>query len=77
MKQRCREVLERAYLFLDGEGLTEADRIEIETHLEECGPCFEHYGLEEHVKAVLARLRGKQTCPETLKVRITALIEAD
>ena len=76
MKERCREILERAYLFLDGEGLSQAERVEIETHLEECGPCFERYGVEGEVRALVSRLRGAQTCPEALKTRITSLLQS-
>ena len=75
MKQRCREVLERAYLFLDGEMLSEAERVEIEVHLEECGPCLEQYGLEKEAVFVLNRLRGKTPCPDSLRSRISALLD--
>lgn len=75
MKEDCRLTLERAYLFLDGEGLTEEERGEIRVHLERCRPCLERYGLEEEVTALLGRLRGCQPCPERVKVRIQNLIE--
>jgi mycothiol system anti-sigma-R factor len=76
MSERCKEVLERAYLFLDGEGLTPAERIEVEAHLEECGPCLEAYGVEREVVTVLiARLRGHDHCPDPLKARILSLLE--
>ena len=74
MKQRCREVLERAYLFLDGEILSEAERVEIETHLEDCAPCLEQYGYERETVVVLARLRGKTQCPDELRSRIANLL---
>jgi mycothiol system anti-sigma-R factor len=77
MKQRCRETLERVYLFLDGEGLTEAERIEIEVHLEDCPPCFERYGVEIEVKTIVARLRGANPCPDALRSRIAALLQQD
>lgn len=76
MKHHCKEVLERAYLYLDGEGLTEAQRIDIETHLEDCGPCLESYGVErEIVTVIIARLRGAQRCPDALKQRISTALE--
>ncbi len=76
MSERCKEILERTYLFLDGEGLSIAERIEIETHLEECGPCLEAYGVEREVVSVLiARLRGYTHCPDRLKERISSLLE--
>ena len=75
MKERCREVLERAYLFLDGEILSETERIEIERHLEDCAPCLERYGFERETVVVLARLRGKTPCPDALRTRISQLLD--
>ncbi len=75
MKQICRETLERAYLLIDGEPLAEEEAVSIRAHLEECSPCYERYGLEVEVKAVISRLRGSQRCPEELKHRIAGLIE--
>ena len=75
MKEDCRVTLQRAYLFLDNEGLSEQERAEIGAHLEKCRPCLERYGLEEEVTALLSRLRGRQPCPERVKARIQSLIE--
>ena len=79
MKQTCKEIFEdayrRAYMLLDGEGLTEAERLEIEAHLEDCAPCLERYGLEVEVSVVIARLRGAQACPDEVRRRIEALLE--
>ena len=75
MKDICRQTLERAYLLIDGEEVAEAETLSIRQHLEECRPCFERYGLEIEVKAVISRLRGSQPCPEALKHRIAGLIE--
>ena len=73
MKQGCREILERAEVLLDGEiaMITEAERLQIEDHLEECHPCFERYGLEGQFIGLLHRLRGGSPCPEDLKAKIT------
>jgi mycothiol system anti-sigma-R factor len=73
MKPSCKETLARAYLFMDGEMLSERERREISSHLEACRPCYERYGLDEDVTRLVARLRGSERCPETLKVRIQAL----
>jgi anti-sigma factor (TIGR02949 family) len=76
MKERCRETLQRVYLFLDGEVLSESERVEIEVHLKECPPCFESYGLEREVqKMIMSRLRGTTPCPQHLKSRIAHLLE--
>jgi mycothiol system anti-sigma-R factor len=76
MSHYCKEVLEQAYLYLDGEGLTIEQRIQIETHLEECGPCLEAYGVErEVVTVIIARLKGSTPCPEALKERISVALD--
>lgn len=75
MKERCREVLERAYLFLDEEVLSEQERAQIRAHLDECAPCFEYVGLHREFVFVTARLRGKTECPERLRSRIKDLLD--
>lgn len=75
MKQVCREYLQRAYLFLDGEILSETERTEIQLHLEECSPCLARFGFEEELVAVIARLRHASACPDRLKTRIADLLE--
>ncbi len=75
MKERCREVLQRAYLFLDGEVLSEEERTQIQVHLDDCAPCLEHFGLERELVFVTARLKGKTECPQKLKSRIQHLLD--
>jgi mycothiol system anti-sigma-R factor len=75
MKERCREVLERAYLFLDEEILSEQERTQIQVHLDECAPCLENVGLQREFVFVTARLRGKTECPEQLRNRIKDLLD--
>lgn len=75
MNEVCREYLQRAYLFLDGEILSESERTDIQVHLEACSPCLERYGLEEELVAVIARLRHACRCPDGLKTRIASLLE--
>jgi mycothiol system anti-sigma-R factor len=76
MSHHCKDVLQQAYLYLDGEGLSVEQRVEIETHLEECGPCLEAYGVErEVVTVIIARLRGSTPCPDSLKERISVALE--
>ncbi len=70
----CREVLERAYLFLDGEALSETERAEIQEHLDDCAPCFRRYGLEQEVATLVNRLRAHDPCPERLRSRIVSLL---
>lgn len=75
MKDSCREVLQRAYLILDGEEISVEERVEIEGHLHECAPCLERYGLEVEVKRVISRLQGCTPCPDGLKQRIEKFLQ--
>jgi mycothiol system anti-sigma-R factor len=75
MKDHCRETLQRAYLILDGEDISYQERVEIETHLHDCGPCYERYGIEIEVKRVITRISDCSSCPDTLKQRITELLD--
>jgi mycothiol system anti-sigma-R factor len=75
LKEHCRETLEKAFLFLDGEILSAAERREIQVRLEECAPCLERYGMEQEVTTLLARLRGGTQCPDKLRLKIRSLIE--
>ncbi len=75
MREICKHYLQRAYLFLDGEVLSEAERTDIQFHLEECTPCFQRYGLEQDLMTLIARLRRTSPCPDGLKTRIAGLLE--
>ena len=75
MKEICRETLERAYLLLDGEPVTAEERLQIESHLQACEPCFERHGLDHEVKRLIARLHGSSPCPDQLKTKISSLLK--
>ena len=75
MKEVCRQTLQRAYLILDGEDISVEERVEIETHLHECSPCYERYGVEVEVKRLIYRLKGSCTCPDQLRAKIETLLE--
>ena len=64
----CSEVLEKVYLYLDGEAETE-DHEHIRIHLDECSPCLRKYGLEQAVKALVARSCAEQA-PVELRERV-------
>jgi mycothiol system anti-sigma-R factor len=69
----CSQVLAEVWLLLDGE-CSGAERHKLEQHLDECGPCLEQYGLEEHLKELLARKCGGEHAPATLKAKLRASI---
>jgi mycothiol system anti-sigma-R factor len=76
MKDECKQAIAKAYLYLDGEGLTADERTKLESHLHECAPCFERVGLDREVAHLLSRLKGCNPCPSELKERITSLLES-
>ncbi len=65
----CREVLAQLWLFLDQECDHERREL-LARHLEACGPCLEEFGLEEHLKALLARKCGGDHAPDAFKQRL-------
>ncbi|TQS42285.1 mycothiol system anti-sigma-R factor [Cryptosporangium phraense] len=72
----CAEVLAEVWMYLDAEtGSTE--RGKIAEHLDECGPCLREYGIEQEVKALVARCCGGEVAPDSLRTRlITTIREA-
>jgi mycothiol system anti-sigma-R factor len=67
----CREVLEDVYPYLDGELAVEQHTM-IRHHLDDCSPCLRKYGLEQDVKALVARCCGNDAAPETLRSKVLA-----
>ena len=65
----CREVLAEVYLYLDLECADE-HRDRIRHHLDECSPCLREYGIEQEVKALVARCCGAETAPTQLRERL-------
>lgn len=70
----CSEVLDAVYLYLDGEQDTE-HRDVVRHHLDECGPCLRQYGLENAVKALVARCCGSDPVPLDLRERVLVRIQ--
>ncbi|MDA2803688.1 mycothiol system anti-sigma-R factor [Nocardiopsis suaedae] len=71
----CSEVLERLYIYIDGE-LADTGCEEIRRHLDECRPCLEEYGLEEAVKKLVAKHCGCDPVPGDLRGKVLSRIEA-
>jgi mycothiol system anti-sigma-R factor len=65
----CIEVLERVYLYLDGE-IDDDHRSEVRDHLDECAPCLRQFGIEQEVKALVARCCGGDAAPDALRDRL-------
>ncbi|MHB2022504.1 MAG: mycothiol system anti-sigma-R factor [Mycobacteriales bacterium] len=67
----CAEVIEAVYLYLDGECDETAHR-KIRLHLDECAPCLRKYGVEQDVKALVARCCADDVPPDGLRDRVLA-----
>ena len=71
----CSEVLAEVWLFLDRE-CDETRRAVLEQHLDECAPCLSEYGIDEKLKALLARKCGGELAPDGLKDRLRSQIRS-
>ena len=65
----CSQVLAELWQFLDNECNRERREL-LQRHLDECGPCLQEYGLDEHLKALLARKCRGDHAPDALKQRL-------
>lgn len=71
----CQEAIATLYYYLDGE-LTADRRQLIQHHLDECEPCFQKFGFEAELKAVIAR-KCRDEVPESLRVRVAEALRAE
>jgi mycothiol system anti-sigma-R factor len=71
----CQEAIATLYTFLDGE-LTADRKDTIQRHLDECSPCFEAFGFEAELKAVVAR-KCREDVPESLRRRVAEALRAE
>ena len=69
----CAKALEQMYLFLDAE-LDNASKRKIQEHLDECGPCLQHFDLERVVKQLVVRSCANSRAPEELRTRVLTRI---
>ena len=68
----CSEVLAAVYNFLDGE-INDGERHVIRIHLDECSPCLRQFGIEQEVKALVARCCGSdRALTSAMSVRSTS-----
>jgi len=71
----CGQILNEVYLFLDLE-CADDRRAAIQNHLDECSACLREYGIEQEVKALVARCCGSDRAPDDLRARLRAKINA-
>jgi mycothiol system anti-sigma-R factor len=70
----CSEVIEQVYLYLDGE-IDDAARHKVREHLDECAPCLRQFGIEQEVKALVARCCGGDAAPDGMKERLIVRLQ--
>jgi len=71
----CQEAIATLYTFLDGE-LTADRRETIQRHLDECSPCFDAFGFQAELKAVIAR-KCREDVPDSLRRRVAEALKAE
>jgi len=72
MDEHCLEAVELLYHYLDGE-LTDERRVQIQSHLDACPPCFEAYDFEAELRIVV-RQKCVDHVPESLMLRVAAAL---
>ncbi len=65
----CAQVIAEVWTLLDGECTPDAKE-RLRRHLEACPGCFQHYGIEERIKALIATKCTGEKAPEGLKERL-------
>lgn len=65
----CDEALREVYFYLDAECDSGA-KARIKGHLAQCVDCMQEYGIEQEVKALVARVCGSEAAPEGLILRL-------
>ena len=73
-RNRCDEVLDHLYDYLNQRDLTPGDRADIRRHLEDCPPCGGRYSFEEQLVERL-KTADPGECPETLRKRVRAILD--
>lgn len=66
----CSAVIADVWLLLDNECDQNA-RAWLQTHIDSCAPCLEHYGIEKQLKSLVSRKCGGDQAPEGLRERLT------
>jgi anti-sigma factor (TIGR02949 family) len=65
----CAEVIAEVWTLLDGE-CTQEIRERLRRHLEACPECFQHYGIEERIKTLIATKCSGDKAPDGLRERL-------
>jgi mycothiol system anti-sigma-R factor len=66
----CRDCAKALNPYLDRE-LSDAEVLEVRSHLEACSPCLDQYQFEESLRRLVRVRCQEQGAPESLRTRIT------
>lgn len=66
----CSAVIADVWLLLDNECDQHA-RARLQSHIDSCAPCLEHYGIEQQLKSLVSRKCGGEQAPAGLRERLT------
>jgi len=70
----CKEIVEKMYLYLDHEILTEEERRTFEEHLALCRQCCQKYEFERQLWSLIRQNGLGDPIPETLLNRLQQVI---
>ncbi len=69
----CSAVIADVWLLLDNECDTDV-RDRLQSHMNTCHSCLEHYGIEAQLKSLINRKCGGDQAPDRLRARLTVEI---
>ncbi len=71
---KCDEWFDRLYQILDRD-LDETVWRDLEAHMKSCRPCWDRFEFEKLLKERVKNSCGKESCTESLRLRIKALFK--
>ncbi len=75
MAMTCQECIDKLHPFLDRE-LTNAERAEVERHLEYCGECADAFQFESGILRTVERCCRSTYASESFKARIRVVVRS-
>lgn len=70
----CEEWFERLYQILDKD-MDARTWAELETHMHHCQPCLDRFELEKRIQDRVKKSCREESCTESIRIRIRALIQ--
>ena len=70
----CDEWFEKLYKYIDKD-LKDIAWKDVEAHMSDCRPCFNRYDLEIKIRQRLKESCCKESCTESLRLKIQAILE--